>query len=92
MSDTLSGLRQRYQAALQRFADELGLPQSSVTKILGDLDHASNRIVNLRGVFACKRINEAFDEITAISREYDALCGMSSPAGRQSVFHTRLLV
>ena len=92
MSDALSNLRQRYQAALQRLADELGLPESSVTRIIGDLDHASNGILNLRGVFGCERINQAVDESTATAREYDALCGKSSPTGRQRTFHTRLLL
>ena len=63
MSDGLSDLRQRYQEALQRLANEMQLPEAAVTKIIGDLGHASDGVLNLREVFVGKRINQVLDEM-----------------------------
>jgi hypothetical protein len=50
------------------------LLEPAVAKIIGDLDRASRHVVNLRGVFADRRINQALDEIARIAREYHVLC------------------
>lgn len=63
MIDKLSALRQRYQAALHRLAGEAQLPEPAVAKMLGNLDRASRHVLNLRGVFAGRRINQVLDEI-----------------------------
>lgn len=49
------------------------LLEPAVAKIIGDLDRASRHVVNLRGVFADRRINQALDEIARIAREYPCL-------------------
>lgn len=91
MSDSFSDLRHRYQKALQELAKEIRLPESAVTQIIGDLG-SGERILNLRGVFAGKRVDHVLDEIIAIAREYDALCGKSPPVEKQSSSHARLLL
>lgn len=92
MSDGLSNLRKRYQEALKRLANEMRLPESTIARIVGDLGRASDGVLNLRGVFAGKRINQALDEIIAIAREHDALCGKCPPVEKQRSSHTKLLL
>jgi len=92
MSDGLSDLRRRYQEALKRLANEMQLPEAAVTKIIDDLGHASDGVLNLRGVFAGGRINHALNEIAVIASEYDALCGRTVPAQREARSHTKLLL
>jgi len=93
MIDKLSALKQRYREVLRRLAGEMQLPEPAVAKIIGDLDRASRGVLNLRGVFADRRINQALDEIADIAQEYHVLFRrtLSKTAGNR-LSHTKLLL